>query len=1206
MWIEVILAGSLAASAANPADDAQLYTTPYFQALGVTAGMPSSRIYKTVQDRDGYLWFGTQDGLARYDGVGFRVYRHDPKNPDSLGGNAVTTLFVDRDDRIWCGGDESGLNVLDARRDRFVHYRHDASDPSSLGADDVWAISQDESGAIWTGSYAGGLDQLKPDAKGFTHFRHDSTNPQSISSDNVLGLLPQPGVGLWVGSDVGVDLIAADGNIRHVDFIGIGVRGDGRINAAALLDPGDGSVLAGTRRGLLRIDPALGVSVVAAEGLTDRLVYGVTAGAAGELWVAARRGLNRISPRGDIAKYVENPAMPGAFPGESVFDAMRDREGNLWFATFEGGAAKLQAAWRNFSLFRNDPGNARSLSGNRTRGLAAAADGKIWAVSWDGGIDLLDPSTGVVERLAEGRLSVPDKALLSVLADRFGQLWVGSVPGLRVYELQSGKFADIPVDAARPDALAPGLVDHLAEDAAGAVWVSTYGSSGALHRIDPSTHAVERFGADNAGLRNGEVEQIGFDANGQLLVASAAGLDRFDAASRHFVPIGAASAQRVYAFAFARDGTLWLHMLGALEHHRVAGDALTLIERVDAGAGWPALAVGGMQVDEAGAVWVSSTRGLWRYDPAARAIRVFDGRDGLASSEFTRLPLLKTADGAIFGGTLAGIVGFAPSHIVENPQPPPPVLENLVVRRGGHDQALDPTARKNALLWDDRDLRISARTLSYANPAANRYQWRLEGIDTDWVDTGNRGEREFWQLPPGVYRLHLRAAGAAAIWSDPLSPMEFSVAPPPWATPQAYAGYAAAVVLALLLVFRAYRQRIKRRYVLALADQQRRFAEQASAAKTEFLATMGHEIRTPMTGVLGMTELLLRTPLDPTQLGYARTILDSGRMMLRLVNDSLDLARIEAGKLELEDAPFDLHALLAETAAVAAPLARKKGLGWDIKVTSDAPRHVQGDAVRVKQILLNLVNNAIKFTESGRVALDLTRGAGGTSELRVSDSGPGIAESTRSRLFQRFEQAGGVQRHGGSGLGLAICRELVACMGGEISLDSEPGKGSTFCVTLPLPEVGVAGTPADAVWSDPAARQATSTRALRILLVEDDSTVAEVITRLLALQGHAVKHAAQGLAALTEFDGARYDVALIDLDLPGVDGLSLARMLRSRETQTGSSRMPLIGVSARSAGNEESLCIDAGMDVFLRKPVTGESLARAIAGLVDCPVAETA
>ncbi|HSE11522.1 MAG TPA: ATP-binding protein, partial [Rudaea sp.] len=573
-----------------------------------------------------------------------------------------------------------------------------------------------------------------------------------------------------------------------------------------------------------------------------------------------------------------------------------------------------------------------------------------------------------------------------------------------------------------------------------------------------------------------------------------------------------------------------------------------------------------------------------------------------ASSEFNRLPLIRARGGAIFGGTLAGIVGFVPSGLVEEAQPPPVVLDGLVVRRDGRDTALDPAARDIALRWDDRDLRISARALSYANPAANRYQWRLQGIDADWIDTGNRGEREFSQLPPGDFRLQLRASAAAAIWSEPIVPLHLRVAPPPWATPFAYAGYVVALVLAVLLAFRTYRQRIRRRYAFALAEQQRRFAEQASAAKTEFLATMGHEIRTPMTGVLGMTELLLRTPLDPMQQGYARTILDSGRMMLRLVNDSLDLARIEAGKLEFEDAPFDLHALIAEVAAFAAPLARSKGLQWNVALAPDAPRRVRGDGVRVKQILLNLVSNAIKFTADGAVTLVLARGPGGRARFSVTDSGPGIDATTRARLFQRFEQADGAQRQGGSGLGLAICRELVARMGGEIALDSEPGRGSTFRATLPLPE----DESTDACWTAAGATPVADSRdsstpcsrALRILLVEDDPVVAEVVTGLLTVHGHAVTHAAQALAALTEFDAAHYDAVLIDLDLPGVDGLALARMLRAREGQRGIRRAPLIGVSARSAGDEEALCRGAGMNAFLRKPVSGELLATTLAGLV--------
>jgi CheY-like chemotaxis protein len=265
----------------------------------------------------------------------------------------------------------------------------------------------------------------------------------------------------------------------------------------------------------------------------------------------------------------------------------------------------------------------------------------------------------------------------------------------------------------------------------------------------------------------------------------------------------------------------------------------------------------------------------------------------------------------------------------------------------------------------------------------------------------------------------------------------------------------------------------------------------------------------------------------------------------------------------------------------------------------DAPRHVRGDAVRVKQVLFNLVNNAIKFTERGAVTLTLARRPDGGTQFSVADSGPGISAPTRARLFQRFEQADGAQRHGGSGLGLAICRELVARMGGEIALESEPGRGSTFRVSLPLPEIGA---PAERESALAAASVAGGVAAglppLRILLIEDDAVVAEVIARLLELHGHHVTHAAQGLAALTEFDTAQYAVALIDLDLPGVDGLALARMLRARESQSGKVCTPLIGISARSAGDEEALCLAAGMNAFLRKPVSGELLATTIAAVV--------
>jgi signal transduction histidine kinase/streptogramin lyase len=1181
MWIGILVAAVLTVAAADT-HPASLATQPFFHTLSAADGLPSSTAWKLAQDHDGFIWIGTADGLARYDGVGFHVFRHSANEANSLSGDDVTALFIDRENNLWCGGEDAGLNLLDMRRASFRHFRHDAKDSASLEGDDVWAIGQDAKGAIWVGGYAGGLQQLKADFSGFVHFHHDDADPTSLVSDNVLALHGDSVGNLWIGTDTGVDVYGADHNFRHVDMSA--VQGGGGINAIAFLES-DGGMLIGTRRGVLRVDANLKARAFVDTALSDKVVYGLVADKENNLWIATRDGLVRRHNDGRLDVYAQNAAVSGSLPGKKIFDALEDSEGGLWFATTDGGVAQLSSQWKNFALFRHDPSESQSLNDNRVQGIAADAQSEIWSVNLSGGIDRLDPLSGKVERFAE-RWPVPDQALWSVLTDRRDRIWVGHRHGIRVYEKPSGKFVDLPVDAKNKAALMPGIVDLLLQDAEGGIWASANG--GGVQRIDPTTLAVERFDA-HADLRSSDIGQLGFDPNGALLVASAVGLDRLDSKMHRFVPV-TITPQRVLAFAFAADGSLWLHTIGALAHYRYDSGNLVPLSRIDVADGWPSLTAGGMQVDARNNIWISSARGLWRFDPAKKTIRNFGVHDGLASAEFNRQPLLQRTDGMIFGGTLAGIVAFDPAQISEAGEAPPLIVDHITMRRDGNDVAINLSAGEITLQWNDRDLRIAARALSYANPSGNRYQWRLDNFDPDWIDTGNRGEREFSQLRPGKYQLNLRAADANGVWSKPIPPIPLRVAPPPWMTSGAYAAYLATIAFITWLMFQAYRARIKRGHAFELAEQQRRFAENASAAKTDFVATMGHEIRTPMTGVLGMTELLLRTQLDPVQRGYADAIQTSGQMMLRLVNDSLDLARIEAGKLELESIPLDLRALLAAVAAYAQPLAQNKHLDWKLDIANETPKFVRGDEIRIKQILLNLVNNAIKFTEHGGVTLEVRRSSDGDIHFNISDSGPGIAESTRLRLFQRFAQAEGAQRYGGSGLGLSICRELVARMGGTVALDSAPGVGSTFRVSLPFVPVDAEPSAEDA----PLSESLSQIVAKRVLLVEDDAIVSEVIAGLLRTQNHHVTHAVHGLAALAECETKNHDLAFIDLDLPGIDGLTLARMLRTRETQNGKARIPLIGISARSVGNEEALCLAAGMDAFVRKPVTGVILSHTI------------
>ncbi|MEO6688921.1 MAG: ATP-binding protein [Dokdonella sp.] len=1167
---------------------------PQFVSLGVADGLPSSAVYKTVQDRDGFVWIGTQDGLARYDGIGFRTFRHDASEPGSLTSNDISAVLIDREGRLWCGGEASGLNRLEADGKTFKHWTHRPNDLGTLGSNDLFSLAQDASGAIWVGTYLGGLNRLEADGS-FLHVDHDAEDPASLRSSTIYALHADARGRLWIGTDEGLDVREADGRLVHVDIPLLAQR-PGPSVVMSFLQDSDGSTLVATRKGLFRIDAELRYQDEVAATTPTLKVSALARGKSDEgIWLGLLTGLARHDVHG-LQSYNADESAPGAYPGTHTMDIRVDAEGSVWFALFDGGIARLPPHWRNFVAFRHVPGDSLSLTRSRVRALGVDATRAIWAASGNDGLDRIDRIDGKIERWGD-RLHIAGSRLTAVLPDADDHIWIGFQTGLRRYSLKTLDSIDVPVDLTRADALPPGYVDNLVHAADGSLWVSAHGG-GVAHVASDPPRVLRRYTPALKTLGDADIGALVLDAHGVPWLGTASGVERYDAAQDRFVDVAGIPRESVAALGFASDGTLWTHRLGALERYRIdAGDA-RLQQRFDSSNGWPTFKADALAVSADGIVWVTSPRGLWRADATTQAVRRFDARDGLPSQEFQPGALVAGLDGTLYAGTLGGAVAFDPATLELSTPPPILRITGLSVRRGAATLQLDG-ARTLELEHGDLDFRIEVRALAYANPASNRYQFKLDGFDREWSDAP-RGERIYSQLPPGKYQLHVRAANADGVTSELSAPLLVDVARAPWKTPLAYALYALATLLLAVSALHAYRVRVRRRHALALAEQRRLGVEQLSEAKSTFLATMGHEVRTPMTGVLGMSELLLGTALDERQRGYANAIHQSGELMLRVVNDSLDLARIEAGKLALESVLFDPSALLRDVVALERPLARRKGLDLVLDIANDVPAAAIGDALRVKQILLNLAGNAIKFTESGSVTLGLERGARGALRFRVADTGPGMSDVLRTRLFARFEQADGVARqYGGSGLGLAICRELAQLMGGRIDVTSTLGLGSSFVVELPLTEV--AADDAGAIRTPPAHVAVPSTASLRILLVEDDVTVADVIAGLLAQMGHTSTHVPNGLAALAELqrrpddsvdDG--FDIAMIDLDLPGIDGLQLARMLRVRDA----GGLPMIAVTARSVGNEETLIRDAGMDVLLRKPVTtkllGDAIARAL------------
>jgi signal transduction histidine kinase/ligand-binding sensor domain-containing protein/ActR/RegA family two-component response regulator len=1153
------------AAAAPPAPASGMLPTPQFRRYGTANGLPSSSVYTVVQEPDGAMWFGTKSGIARYDGVAFKVFRHRADDPGSLPDNGISALLIDHAGHLWAGGLEAGLNRYDAAAGKFEHWVHDPSDPDSLGSDKVWAMKDTPDGGLWIGT-AHGLDRMRPDGRSFEHIAAPNGDPSGFGAVSALYLDARQR--LWIGSDAGVFMREPDGKLHAVPQ----EHSSEPIETWTIEGDGD-EVRIASARGLLVVG-ADGVARMFCKDIANFNVLSSARDRDGRLWIGTQRGLYlQTAPGRPVTQVANQPLLSGNLPGTWVWKVLQDREGGLWIATFDGGVAYLAPGWNGVNRFTHVPDDPDSLRDSVATAVAHGLDGTVWVGERNGRVDKLDPATGKVEHVLSGMHG----DVVGMTEDEQHRLWV-VVQG-SLYRYAGGKLDRVPVTG---HTMSHPLEVELGPD--GKLYLRTF--SEGLFRVDQETLALTPVAIQPADEKAHWGNQLTLH-RGIFWYASDGGLLRLDSTYDHFEPVPGVRGDRgVVAFDFDAAG-MWLARPDGLEHYRFEGDGLALDRRIDVRSGWPSITVLDLAVDLRGRVWLLGRDGMWRFDPGQGAFRAFGLQDGLDNSEFFR-GFARMADGTIYTPTMGGVVGFNPEQADRKAVPPPIELTGAGLRRSGTLQPLPLQPDGLRLGWRDRNLSIQARVFSYVNTAANQYRFRLVGFDPDWVDTGNRGEREFSSLDSGDYTLEVMGASADGQWGHLARPLSIHVQAPPWARWWAWCTYVLFVAALAWLALQAWRRRLAHRHQIQLAEQCQRLAEQANAAKTLFLATLSHEIRTPMTGVMGMAELLLSTPLDAQQHEYAEAIQRSGSMLLKLLNDALDLARIEAGKFSLDVAPFDPRTLLRDIAQLEQGQARAKGLRFVLEVADDLPARVMGDALRVQQILLNLCNNALKFTEHGSVTLRAMRETHGL-RFSVIDTGPGIPEASQTRLFQRFEQADSPQRKAGSGLGLAICRELVAVMGGSIELESKLAQGSSFHVRLPLQTV--AGGPAAA-----ATVRAAGMDALRVLLVEDDTIVAAVIRGLLERQGHQVHYVGNGLAAMTELTQGESDVALLDLDLPGVDGFQIARLIRQREGE--GEHLPIIAITARSGGDEEARAREAGMDGFLRKPLTGEQLADALASVM--------
>ena len=1196
--------GGVPALALDPARAVTQYGHDVYQA---EQGLPNNTVRKTAQTPDGYLWFGTQEGLVRYDGLRFTVL--DTTTSPALTHSSIWPLLVDRKGILWIGTNGGGLNRYEAGVLTSTTSRQ------GLPSDRVWALAEDPDGDLWLGTDGGGLCRLHNGRVVRTY-----TMADGLPGMRILALhIDRNGV-LWIGSAGGLGRLergvftrvsTADG--KGPSVLGIGQDRSGILYVGGLSGEGlfevkegvlvrsplsdqlaggrvrvihedrDGNLWIGTfdgglyRRGTDGTLTNLGTK----QGLSHSHVTSIHEDRDGSLWIGTDGGgVNRLRDT-KVATFGVSEGLSAGI----AHSVMEDRAGNLWIGTAGEGLNRLTLETRadgrravkgTVTVFSTPQG----LSAGKVTSTVEDANGHVWVGTEGGGLNELTPEG---DRFAVKAYGVDDgladRFVQTLLAARDGGLWIGTRSGLN--RLKDGVFTAFREKDGR--GLTNDGIVALEEEPDGTLWIGTYG--GGLCRL--------RDGAFTSwtkaqGLLNDIVWSVHRDAEGSIWIGTSGG-----------------------GLNLLRDGKL---------HGFTTKDGL-----------YDDLAAAILE-DGKGRFFISCLKGIYSVKKAdllafaagsAKRITstVLGELDGMRSREamLGGQSGLRASDGRLWFATVKGVVVVDPERLPGNALAPTVLLEEMRVdKRPAVGTVFGPGVER-------LEFRFAAP--SFLNPAKTAVRYRLEPFDREWVEAGRERTASYTHIPPGDYVFRVDAANEDGVRNETGARLAFTLKPPFYLTSWFLALAAAALVGAAVGLDRLRLTRLERRArelegLVAVrtadlrdektrtesaltdaraahrdAERQRAEAEEANRAKSRFLSHMSHELRTPLNAILGFVQLIDRDRTlsagSREQLGI---VLRNGEHLLGLINDVLNVSKIEAGQMALRSEPFDLFELLSGLEETFRARAEAKDVVFAVERAEALPRFVRGDGGKLRQILLNLVGNAIKFTAEGSVTLRASWSAGrGTFD--VADTGPGLSEAERARLFAPFVQAqAGLRSTEGTGLGLTISRGFARLMGGDVTVASPARRGSTFTVDVELPAADP-GDLAPRAIDRKVIGLAPGQPRYRVLVVDDVKENRLLLTRLLGAVGFDVREAEDGEKAVEAWSSFRPHLVWMDLRMPVLDGLEATR--RIRQAESGGRRTWVIALSASAFENELESLRAEGFDDFLAKPFRESAVFAKMAALLD-------
>lgn len=999
----LLLIGAIGvALAAAPRDQA---FAPRFVRL-VADGLSHNSVYAITQDREGFLWFGTADGLNRFDGHAYRIYRHDPQNPASISHNLVRALHPDRAGGLWVATAD-GLNRLDPRTDRFQRFAL-RSETTGLEARVILVVHEGPEGTLWIGTDAG---LFRGDSLGARFVEVSAAWPAHVAR-GVHGIREDRAGHLWIlAGRRGAWHLGRRAPDDRVEWLALSPAWGDLLFNTLLLDTIDRVWLSGDGPAVL--DRSAGLVHPPRHGGPPAAAWAGLLAPDGARWIGTSDGLYHSSPGADRGVRHPVEAARQGFLFNFVRALFQDRSGTLWVGT-HGGIYRADPHAKPFHHVPGEPGNPEGLSDGAVSAVLAAGP-SVWIGTFGAGLNQLDRASGRVRRFRHAPntgTSLPDDVVHALERGADGTFWVATGRGLSRFDRERGRFRLVATGAAQPGARS--AITSIVKDASGALWLT---GGRTLRRYDPGAGSTDQFDLPG-GPPHALTESALLVGDSILWLGMHPGeLVRFDLRTRQFrrTVLRTSNGRRlvteaVWSLQLDRQGALWLGTGDGLLRFDPAGESFRHFTERD---GLPGSVVTGLLPDREGRLWVATNHGLARFDPAADTVRFrnFDAADGVGNTEFNRHAAHRGEDGTLYFGGMEGLSYFTPEAIRESPVVPPVVLTRVETASRAGVRPHNPRGLDRLTLsYRDYSLAFEFAALDYTNPARNRYAHRLDGLEREWVESGTRRFARYTNLPPGAYTLRVRGTNHDGAWSSAEAVLAIRILPPFWQT----GPFRGLGVLTLgLLGWAWYRARVAR--LVALERLRLRIAGDLHddlSSNLVAIALQGEKLQ--QATELGVDERRQLARVSAT----ARRMVQDLRDIVWLVDPSRD--QFDDLVLKLKDLATTLLPDVVCEVTVHPP-------GRSGRIALGIRRQV---VLIGKEVLTNIARHA----GATRVTIEVTR-EHGTLHVTITDDGRGFAPD----------------RSDAPGFGLRNLRRRAEDVGGEIRITSRPGAGTRVALRLPVP-----------------------------------------------------------------------------------------------------------------------------------------------------------